>query len=78
MTIGELMGEHSHESTRWTKAKVGNRGLTYLACGRLDGRSFGAKLGSDTAAAVARREPIRLSVEVAYRLRPWQMGVARA
>jgi hypothetical protein len=72
-TIVDLIGTHSRESTRGTKVKVGNRGLIHLACGRLDGQPFGASLGPDTATAVARREPIRLNVGVAYRTHPRQI-----
>ena len=78
MTNVELMCGRSHQSARGTKVKVWSRGLTYLACGRLDGWPFAETLDPDTAAAVAGRELIRLDVEVAYRLRPRQMGVARA
>jgi hypothetical protein len=75
MTIVELMGGHSYESARGTKNHVWKRELTYLARGRLDGRPFGKTLGLKIAAAVARRELIQLGAEVAYRLRPRQMGV---
>jgi integrase len=70
MVSATLMGSHTHTTLTGVEVHVWIRRNTYLARGRVEGRSFGETLGSDASEATARLRQILTEIEHGSFLRP--------